>query len=365
MSMMGSTLLLLALAVAFNLIDTNAFVPAVPSSLRFSNNRVFPRSAVASRQRSSFLAFQTGDNRDVVGEGDLHPQIKITTTKSDFTDGKSIESDPTMKSIPVARQVRVVERKIVLPSSTAPPKVEPVTETEPPTSTTKLQLHVSQPDAKRATGRRKSLSKLFKTTPSPSQQRLSFPSKNYFSRPGMQFRLRLGLATVTAFSLTTFLFFPRHRTKLLQIVQRWLASRGFQGISALGRSIAYIWALLVGYPRLLDRRAHEGKRRDQEKHLERCRAYLRSLAAEVSRFRQELVTIDTEIRSFRREIITLKAYSKDEDPDVQEAISAEMAHLAQLRSDTQAGLAAARQAWAEARSKSPPEVFDDLEQARI
>jgi hypothetical protein len=165
------------------------------------------------------------------------------------------------------------------------------------------------------------------------------------------------------------------------IVTRWLASRGFQGIAALGRSVAYGWALFVGYPRLLDRRAKEKKKREREKALERWRVYLRSLAAEVVRLRQELSSIDSEIRTFRREIISLKAsLTKNEgvdtkrddcdsrksstnnsaqwNDDIQEAITQEMTHLRQLRDDTKQALAAARETWSEMRAKSPLEAWE-------
>ena len=42
----------------------------------------------------------------------------------------------------------------------------------------------------------------------------------------------------------------------------------------MGRTVAYGWALLVGYPRLLDRRAGEARSRKQELKLERRRSYI-------------------------------------------------------------------------------------------
>jgi prefoldin subunit 5 len=88
--------------------------------------------------------------------------------------------------------------------------------------------------------------------------------------------------------------------------------------------------------------------------MERRRIHLADLAGEVSRLRQELASIDAEIRAFRREIISLQVYAKNDDSsfDVKEAIGAEMAHLAHLRSNTQANLAAAQQIWTEVRSQS-------------
>ncbi|CAB9505773.1 expressed unknown protein [Seminavis robusta] len=178
-------------------------------------------------------------------------------------------------------------------------------------------------------------------------------------RPATKFRVGLGLAALVSLSLTS-LF----RARWLSLVTRWVSHRGFQGLSALGRTIAFAWGALVAYPRLLDRRAAERKQRDREKALDRRRNELYQLAAEVSRLRQELSSIDAEIRSFRREVISLKALasssvnaSSEDSNGIQEAITAEMAHLAQLRSDTQAALSAARQTWAEARASSPPDAW--------
>jgi hypothetical protein len=207
-------------------------------------------------------------------------------------------------------------------------------------------------------------------------------------KPGMKFRLRITVAIIAMASVLSF-FLPATRVaggakglkSVFTIVTRWLASRGFQGIAALGRSVAYGWALFVGYPRLLDRRAKEKKKREREKALERWRVYLRSLAAEVVRLRQELSSIDSEIRTFRREIISLKAsLTKNEgvdtkrddcdsrksstnnsaqwNDDIQEAITQEMTHLRQLRDDTKQALAAARETWSEMRAKSPLEAWE-------
>ena len=116
----------------------------------------------------------------------------------------------------------------------------------------------------------------------------------------------------------------------------------------------------MGYPRLLDKRAAEKQRKERDQMLEQRRQHLRRLAAEVARLRHDLASIDKEIRTFRREIITLKANGNMIDEEVQEAIGAEMAHLAQLRADTQAALTAVRKTWAEVRSKSPPELWEDI-----
>ncbi|KAG7369627.1 hypothetical protein IV203_027373 [Nitzschia inconspicua] len=204
--------------------------------------------------------------------------------------------------------------------------------------------------------------------------------------PGMKFRVRLGVAVVTIASVLSVILPPAVRggkggiTSILVLLQKWVAHRGFQGIAALGRSVAYGWALFVAYPRMLDRRAADKKKRDRDRAMERWRVYLRSLAAEVVRLRQELSSIDGEIRAFRREIISLKAtltkfdgegtngddgdeetkHRKNQswNADIQEAITQEMTHLTQLREDTKQALAAARQTWSEMRAKSPLEAWE-------
>ncbi|KAG7345643.1 hypothetical protein IV203_033174 [Nitzschia inconspicua] len=204
--------------------------------------------------------------------------------------------------------------------------------------------------------------------------------------PGMKFRVRLGVAVVTIASVLSVILTPAVRggkggiTSILVLLQKWVAHRGFQGIAALGRSVAYVWALFVAYPRMLDRRAADKKKRDRDKATERWRVYLRSLAAEVVRLRQELSSIDGEIRAFRREIISLKATltkfdgegtngedgdeetkhrkNRSWNADIQEAITQEMTHLTQLREDTKQALAAARQTWSEMRAKSPLEAWE-------
>lgn len=174
--------------------------------------------------------------------------------------------------------------------------------------------------------------------------------QNTFSsfRPANKFRIGLGVTLMTFLSIAS-LIAPTSR--LLVGIQSWLSHRGFQGLAALGRSIAYGWALFIGYPRLLDRRQMERQHRDKVRVRERHEKLILQLRSEVSQFQQNLETIDAEIRSFRREIINLKAFAKDDNPDVQEAITAEMAHLAHLRSDAQAALTAARQEWAKALGK--------------
>jgi hypothetical protein len=194
-------------------------------------------------------------------------------------------------------------------------------------------------------------------TRSIQQQIQSWSKKLRWHRPSVQFRVQLGLGAMAALALCRW-WIPT--TKVTTAIQHWVTHRGFQGIAALGRSVAYGWALLVGYPRMLDRRAHEKQRNERDKALERRRHQLRALAAEVARLRHEVATLDQEMRTFRREIISFKANGIVLDPDVQEAIGVEMAHLGQLLADTQAALVAVRQTWAELRSKSPPELWEDI-----
>mmetsp|Transcript_25097 Transcript_25097/g.37090 ORF Transcript_25097/g.37090 Transcript_25097/m.37090 type:complete len:340 (-) Transcript_25097:44-1063(-) len=174
-------------------------------------------------------------------------------------------------------------------------------------------------------------------------------------RPSTKFRIRLGFSTI-AVLLIWGQVVPW--TRLFEIGSNWFNHRGFQGLAAMGRSVTYGWALFVAYPRMLDRRASERRRNEQQKAIEQRRDQLTRVSGQVARLRQELLDIDAEIRAFRREIISLKAYAKEGDPDVQEAIHAEMSHLAQLRSSKQAALATARQVWAEVKAKSPPESWD-------
>jgi uncharacterized protein YlxW (UPF0749 family) len=146
------------------------------------------------------------------------------------------------------------------------------------------------------------------------------------------------------------------------LTTEWFSQRGFQGMAAMGRTVVYLWGLLVAYPVLLDRRADERHRQQADKEMERRRDHLVRLAADIARLRHDLATLDAEVRAFRREVILLKVYARSDNNDhgeIQAAIEAEMAHLAQLRSDTKAALMAARQVWAEYRSTSPSEVWDD------
>jgi hypothetical protein len=183
--------------------------------------------------------------------------------------------------------------------------------------------------------------------------------KSLRDRPGLKFRLRLGVVTAVALVVSGVVLKQRMDTSIVALTKEWLNQRGFQGLAALGRSVVYLWGLLVAYPIMLDRRADERHRQQLEKEAERRREKLNRLAGEIVRLQQELATLDAEVRSFRREVILLKVYARDDNGEVQAAIEAEMSHLAQLRSDTKAALTAARHALAEYRSTSPPEVLDD------
>ena len=232
-------------------------------------------------------------------------------------------------------------------------------------------------------------------------------------RPGQKFRIRLGLASVAFVSLWNTIIARNYSgfitgiitgaaatttaTGFGSILRRWLSSRGFQGIAAFGRSIAYGWAIFVAYPRMLDRRAKERRMKREEEALKQWRSYLKAIAAEVNRLKKELSLLDGEIRTFRREILAIRAArvestsanSKDikqantdnrDDTDrsnadtsnsqsdrvLREAILSEMAYLTRLRDDTRLALTTARKRWSEVRSKRPvshskSSAFDALE----
>ncbi len=227
-------------------------------------------------------------------------------------------------------------------------------------------------------------------------------------RPGQKFRIRLGLAFVAFVSLWNTVIARSYSglitgiltgaaatttaTGFGSLLRRWLSSRGFQGIAALGRSIAYGWAIFVAYPRMLDRRAKERRMKREEEALKQWRSYLKAIAAEVNRLKKELSLLDGEIRTFRREILAIRAArventatnSKDinhvdvddqndtdrsksqSDRVLREAITSEMAHLTRLRDDTRLALTTARKRWSEVRLKRPissskSSAFDALE----
>lgn len=226
-------------------------------------------------------------------------------------------------------------------------------------------------------------------------------------RPGQKFRIRLGLASIAFVSLWNTIIARNYSgfitgiitgaaatttaTGFGSILRRWLSSRGFQGIAALGRSIAYGWAIFVAYPRMLDRRAKERRMKREEEALKQWRSYLKAIAAEVNRLKKELSLLDGEIRTFRREILAIRAArfentqanSKADDRGdtdgsnantgdsqsdrvLREAILSEMAHLTRLRDDTRLALTTARKRWSEVRLKRPishskSSAFDALE----
>mmetsp|Transcript_17776 Transcript_17776/g.49248 ORF Transcript_17776/g.49248 Transcript_17776/m.49248 type:complete len:471 (+) Transcript_17776:509-1921(+) len=233
-------------------------------------------------------------------------------------------------------------------------------------------------------------------------------------RPGQKFRLRLGVATLAFVSLynavlaggagatgwigtrvvsgaaaTATATATTASTGFGSLLRRWLSSRGFQGISAFGRSVAYGWAILVAYPRMLDRRAKERRAKKEEEALRQWRQVLKGIAEEVVRLKKELSLLEGEIRAFRREILAIRAArvgsnsnsnsnnrtsndaehaeihpphthinrssSNDDSSDrlLRDAIIHEMNHLTRLRDDTRLALTRARQRWSEVRAKKP------------
>jgi len=168
-------------------------------------------------------------------------------------------------------------------------------------------------------------------------------------RPATKFRLKLGAAMSLGMSLALLVQRP---TTLVELLGKWWSSRGFTGLASLGRTVSYVWALFVAYPRMLDRRAAERKERKREKELDRKRREILLLSNEIGRLRQEMSSLDAEIRSFRREIISMTAYSKD-NPEVSDAISKEMDHLVSLRKQIQADLAAARKERSDLKLEPP------------
>eukprot|EP00537_Pseudo-nitzschia_pungens_P017701 CAMPEP_0172400318 /NCGR_PEP_ID=MMETSP1061-20121228/45345_1 /TAXON_ID=37318 /ORGANISM="Pseudo-nitzschia pungens, Strain cf. pungens" /LENGTH=567 /DNA_ID=CAMNT_0013133531 /DNA_START=201 /DNA_END=1904 /DNA_ORIENTATION=- len=249
-------------------------------------------------------------------------------------------------------------------------------------------------------------------------------------RPGQKFRLRLGVATLAFVSLynavlaggagatggwigtrvvsgaaataTATTTATTASTGFGSLLRRWLSSRGFQGISAFGRSVAYGWAILVAYPRMLDRRAKERRAKKEEEALRQWRQVLKGIAEEVVRLKKELSLLEGEIRAFRREILAIRAArvgnngnsnrnhhhhhhhgrsnsnnrtsndaehaeihpphthinrssSNDDSSDrlLRDAVIHEMNHLTRLRDDTRLALTRARQRWSEVRAKKP------------
>ena len=235
-------------------------------------------------------------------------------------------------------------------------------------------------------------------------------------RPGQKFRLRLGAAAVVFVSLwdtigvrnfsgvitgiVTGAAATTTTTGFGGILRRWFSNRGFQGIAALGRSIAYGWAILVAYPRMLDRRSKDRRLKRDEEAFKRWNRYLQGTADEAIRLRRELSLLEGEIRTFRREILAIRAAringsstttktmksggstdsnhlsdidnsirdnninnnnntnnnsssNNESDRILRDAVINEMSHLTRLRDDTRLALTTARQRWSEVRAKRP------------
>jgi len=247
-------------------------------------------------------------------------------------------------------------------------------------------------------------------------------------KPGQKFRFRLGIAALACVSLWDTVVVRNYggfvngivtgaaatttATGFGGLLRRWFALRGFQGIAALGRSVAYGWAILVAYPRMLDRRAKERRLKREEEALKQWSRVLKGIADEVLRLKRELSLLEGEIRTFRREILAIRAGrvvnnnnnnsnnnsntggsrskinginesdesdhynnynhnsnntgSNELDRVLRDAIISEMNHLTRLRDDTRLALTTARQRWSEVRAKRPtnhskPSSFDPLD----
>ena len=239
-------------------------------------------------------------------------------------------------------------------------------------------------------------------------------------KPGTRFRWKLGFVTTAFVALSSLMggvgtsikvlsnpkYFSKGTIQLFHLVKTWLSHRGWQGLAAMGRAIAYGWALLVAYPRLLDKRQQDKRKQKRADLKAMRRRRLTRLADQVSKLRSELRQIDAEIRSFKREIIAMKAYrtssssssrsqstsniigideekgsdsstsggsssSRDEssrsdssridDIDIQDAIDEEMADLRHLRHDTYASFVAARKAYTDYRAATVAELADEYD----
>ena len=239
-------------------------------------------------------------------------------------------------------------------------------------------------------------------------------------KPGTRFRWKLGFVTTAFVALSSLMggvgtsikvlsnpkYFSKGTIQLFQLIKTWLSHRGWQGLAAMGRAVAYGWALLVAYPRLLDKRQQDKRKQKRADLKAMRRRRLTRLSDQVSKLRSELRQIDAEIRSFKREIIAMKAYrtsstfngrsqgtsniigideekasdsstsgesssSRDEssrsgssridDIEIQEAIDEEMADLRQLRHDTYASFVAARKAYSDYRAETAAELADEYD----
>jgi hypothetical protein len=128
-------------------------------------------------------------------------------------------------------------------------------------------------------------------------------------RPGQKFRLRLVTAALIVASFWNIIAVQSGGTYIgiITILQKWLSHRGFQGLAAAGRSCAYLWAILVAYPRMLDKRSKERRRKREDEMVDRWRNILRNSSEEIVRLRRELSLLEKEIRTFRREILAIRA----------------------------------------------------------
>jgi hypothetical protein len=120
----------------------------------------------------------------------------------------------------------------------------------------------------------------------------------------------------------------------------------------------------VAYPRWLDKKADEYNQTKLVQKMESKRKYLKSLASEVVVLRSQLYGLESELRSFRRDILTLRAQGYV-DPEIQDAIAEEMAHLIQLKQDIYQALMSVKQAWSDARSQHPSTWEDDKDDTTL
>jgi len=240
-----------------------------------------------------------------------------------------------------------------------------------------------------------------------SSNKISITKRWHRLRPGQKFRFRLGIMSIAFVTLWNTIAVRNYSGFITGIItgaattttatgfgstlRRWFSNRGFQGIAALGRSIAYGWAILVAYPRMLDRRKKERKLKREDQALDQWRYYLKGTSDEVVRLRKELSLLEGEIRAFRREILSIRAMridndaaspknksgdglddidsSDESDRMLREAIINEMTHLTRLRDDTRLALNTAQIRWLDVRAKRPSShsqsalmsTFDPLE----
>ena len=374
--------------------------------IQLKQSQVEPKFLTRNRQRVPPLHYADGDdneNDDGSSSSATHETVVSNTPDDAHTDGKLDEADkkPISASRPtdISDAIKEVLNAPVIPS-----------EEETKESTRRQRLIVPSNKGSRTQDFDSSEAKRFVSARRDSRSFSGFGLVRRWRRlrPGQKFRIRLGLAFVAFVSLWNTVIARSYKSLITgiltgaaatttatgfgSILRRWLATRGFQGIAALGRSIAYGWAIFVAYPRMLDRRAKERRIKREEEALKQWRSYLKAIAAEVNRLKKELSLLDGEIRTFRREILAIRAArventAKDvknaddhDDADrsitnssksqsdrvLREAIISEMAHLTRLRDDTRSALTTARKRWSEVRLKRPistskSPAFDALE----